>query len=382
MSLPLAERGRSLRLRTASTMASEAEIFSLKMELQAIRARNSLLEGCSDAEQLSEALLEREQIIGNLSKELGTLKGDLVEARSSKLESDDLKEQKERLEGSLATEQQGRAAAVQKLLLAEERLTESERAREELQSVVERLEKKYEEQAEAAASASALASNLQRAQQQAEARVEELETRVAGLIDEAKEREESRVARDAAARKEAAVLKERLRDAAANEGARVKAAAEERTKQLKEQVSKAVREKDALRAEVGKLRHQNQELREKVVRQDAAWKRKIERERKNGRGGYVLESGSAGAAQRVKLGSRDKENKAAAASNQQSSSSSSSSHLKTEKPRPNANAQTSKKGSDSNNNCVAAAQALSAKIATPVPRQQQESSETSSMAWA
>ena len=78
-------------------MASEAEIFSLKMELQAIRARNSLLEGCSDAEQLSEALLEREQIIGNLSKELGTLKGDLVEARSSKLESDDLKEQKERL---------------------------------------------------------------------------------------------------------------------------------------------------------------------------------------------------------------------------------------------------------------------------------------------
>ena len=160
----------------------------------------------------------REQIIGNLSKELGTLKGDLVEARSSKLESDDLKEQKERLEGSLATEQQGRAAAVQKLLLAEERLTESERAREELQSVVERLEKKYEEQAEAAASASALASNLQRAQQQAEARVEELETRVAGLIDEAKEREESRVARDAAARKEAAVLKERLRDAAANEG--------------------------------------------------------------------------------------------------------------------------------------------------------------------
>ena len=145
----------------------------------------------------------------------------------------------------------------------------------------------------------------------------------------------------------------RLRDAAANEGARVKAAAEERTKQLKEQVSKAVREKDALRAEVGKLRHQNQELREKVVRQDAAWKRKIERERKNGRGGYVLESGSAGAAQRVKLGSRDKENKAAAASNQQSSSSSSSSHLKTEKPRPNANAQTSKKGSDSNNNCVA-----------------------------
>lgn len=212
----------------------------------------------------------------------------------------------EALEQKLAAEQRGHATTLQNLQEAQGRLEIAERSNLEISDLMKRQDASYQETIQrhkgklsaasvATDAAAAAASESQRALEQAEAHAA-MERRGAD------DRERILASQVAALTEETKALRGRL-DASSAEEQRARIAAEE-------QVSRTKQERDELHAQVeqlrlenaglqskqgegARLRHENQELREKVVRQDAAWKRKLERERKSGRGG--VGSGRVGA---------------------------------------------------------------------------------------
>ena len=279
----------------------EAELFQLKMEVTELRRKYAQLGGGADTEQLTAALLEREKMLFEKGAAHDALQSRLSESERVTME---LKEQ-------ILQQQTSHKEAIAKHICAhkalDDKFEKSKQSNVELNErliqqeashidVIKQKTNAYEAlQARLAESEQSVKDLKERLVRQEKCHEDTIEKRItlSELLKEAMVREEASHTTERTLRDEVTALTKKLLEvnttlsqkendfnSSSTKLEEVKRCLQEQMENLRTLSRNELQEK---KNEIMKLKYQNQELRDKVIRQDAAWKRKLDRERRTSR---------------------------------------------------------------------------------------------------